>query len=126
MTAATCARCPAPATIRSPLLGPVCRDCFDGSEESASGAAYAVPLGAIEREPVHWLWPGRIPLGMLTLLIGDPGLGKSLLSLYLAALVSENGGDVLILSAEDHPGAVIRPRAEAVGADLERLHIVGV
>ena len=32
-------------------------------------------------EKVRWLWPGRIPLGKLTILEGDPGLGKSLLTL---------------------------------------------
>jgi hypothetical protein len=86
----------------------------------------ARPLRAIERERVGWLWPGRVPLGMLTLLLGDPGLGKSVMSLYLASMVSRAGADVLILSAEDHAGATIRPRAEAVGANLERLHVVGI
>lgn len=42
----------------------------------------------IEPEEVRWLWPGRIPLGKLTLLIGDPGVGKSLLAADLAARVS--------------------------------------
>jgi hypothetical protein len=39
-------------------------------------------------EPLHWLWPGRIPLGKLTLIAGDPGEGKSLLTADLAARVS--------------------------------------
>jgi hypothetical protein len=38
--------------------------------------------------PVEWLWPGRIPIGKVTLLVGDPGLGKSLIALDLAARVS--------------------------------------
>jgi hypothetical protein len=71
---------------------------------------------------IEWLWPGRIPLGMLTLLAGDPGLGKSFLSLYMAALMTKGGawpdpaspkgcaegsgttcpqGEVLLLSVED-------------------------
>jgi hypothetical protein len=37
---------------------------------------------------VAWLWPGRIPLGKVTLLIGDPGLGKSLIALDVAARIS--------------------------------------
>jgi AAA domain len=88
--------------------------------------AHLAALATIEREEVRWLWPERVPLGMLTLLIGDPGLGKSLLGLLFASWVSRAGGDVLILSAEDHAGATIRPRAEAVEADLDRLHIVGM
>jgi putative DNA primase/helicase len=38
--------------------------------------------------PVKWLWPNRIPLGSITLLAGDPGAGKSLFALDLAARVS--------------------------------------
>lgn len=81
---------------------------------------------AIEREEVRWLWPGRVPLGMLTLLLGDPGLGKSLFTCWLAAKASRAGGNVLMLSAEDSPGATIRPRLEAVNADLSRVHDVAL
>src|SRR5436305_776759 len=38
--------------------------------------------------PVDWLWPGRVPRGMLTLLDGDPGLGKSSIVVDLAARVT--------------------------------------
>jgi hypothetical protein len=86
----------------------------------------AVAFSTVEREVVKWLWEGRIPIGMLTLLIGDPGLGKSLLTTMLAALVSRAGADVLLLSAEDHKGATIRPRLEAAGAVLSRVHHVEV
>ena len=83
-------------------------------------------LSKLTREKISWLWPGRIPLGMLSLLAGDPGLGKSLLTLYLAAKVTRAGADVLLLSAENHATATILPRAEVAGADLDRLHIVRV
>ena len=39
-------------------------------------------------EPVEWLWPHRIALGKVTLIAGDPGLGKSVLALDVAARVS--------------------------------------
>ncbi|MCH7871502.1 MAG: AAA family ATPase, partial [Planctomycetes bacterium] len=39
-------------------------------------------------QPLQWLWPGRIPLGRLTLLIGDPGVGKSMLVADIAARAS--------------------------------------
>src|SRR5512135_1965741 len=45
-------------------------------------------LNEVTPEYVDWLWPGRIPLGSLTLLVGDPGVGKSLLVADLAARVS--------------------------------------
>jgi len=42
----------------------------------------------VERKRVNWLWPGRVPMGKVTLLVGDPGQGKSLLSLDVAARVT--------------------------------------
>lgn len=45
-------------------------------------------LDGVKRQTLQWLWPGRIPLGKLTLLAGDPGLGKSLLTLDIASRVS--------------------------------------
>ncbi|MGI8587805.1 MAG: AAA family ATPase [Chloroflexia bacterium] len=39
----------------------------------------------VQAEAVRWLWPSRIPLGMFSIIDGDPGLGKSLLTLDLAA-----------------------------------------
>lgn len=88
-------------------------------------------LSEVVPQPVRWFWRGRIPLGKVTVLDGDPGLGKSLLSLDLAARGSTrqlmpDGTDnhldapagVVLLSAEDDPADTIRPRLEAAGADL--------
>jgi hypothetical protein len=30
------------------------------------------PLSEIESRPVNWLWPGRLALGKLSILDGDP------------------------------------------------------
>lgn len=92
-------------------------------------------MSDVDPEPISWLWPGRIALGKLTLLAGDPGLGKSLVSIALATHVSRGSdwpvgrtlcpqGDVLMLSAEDDPGDTIRPRLDAAGADPGRVHIL--
>jgi putative DNA primase/helicase len=54
----------------------------------ATRCAGAVRLTDIQPTPVQWLWPGRIPLGYVTLLVADPGVGKSLLALDIAARVS--------------------------------------
>jgi hypothetical protein len=90
-----------------------------------------VCLADVEREPVEWLWPGYILYGKLTILDGDPGMGKSTLLLDIAARVSAgapmpNGsicrpGGVLLLTAEDGLGDTVRPRLEAAGADLTRV-----
>ena len=85
--------------------------------------------------PLRWLWPGKIPAGKLTLLVGDPGIGKSVMTLDWAARVSigapwpdgsagASPGDAVILSAEDDPADTIRPRLEVAGADLDRIFIL--
>jgi hypothetical protein len=90
--------------------------------------AVAEPVRAsqIEVRPVQWLWPGRIPEGGLTVLAGEPGLGKSLLSLWLASRLSrgELGGTPaasLFLTAEDSREHTVLPRLVAAGAELEQV-----
>jgi putative DNA primase/helicase len=89
----------------------------------------------IPAQKLSWLWPGRIPLGKLSLFAGDPGLGKSLVTLDIAARVTcgrdwpdgttnSQPGSVIILSAEDDPGDTMRPRLETAGADLSKINIV--
>ena len=48
-------------------------------------------LADVQPEQVTWLWPGRIPAGKLVTLDGDPGLGKSVLGLSVAAIVTRGG-----------------------------------
>ena len=93
----------------------------------------SVSYNAVEVRRVAWLWEGRIPLGAITLLDGDPGLGKSLLTLDLAARITtgrempdgtpglREGAGVVLLSAEDDPGVTIAPRLRTAGADLARV-----
>jgi putative DNA primase/helicase len=86
---------------------------------------------------VTWLWPGRLAAGKLALLVGDPGLGKSWVTLDLAARLSAGRampddapavppGDVILLSAEDGLADTIRPRLDALGADVGRIHHLAV
>lgn len=97
--------------------------------------AVTVCLAEIRPEPIHWLWPGRIALGKVTLIAGDPGLGKSLVTIAMAAHVSTGrewpvdgtpcpAGDVVIISAEDDLADTIRPRLDAAGADPSRIHCI--
>src|SRR4051812_25340935 len=91
-----------------------------------------VRLADVFPEKVAWLWPGRIPAGKITVLDGDPGLGKSTLALDLAARVSMGASmpdgssgvgraSVVLLSAEDGLADTIRPRLDAAGADASRV-----
>jgi hypothetical protein len=92
-------------------------------------------LADVEPEKVDWLWSGRIPLGMLSEVTGDCDLGKSTLLLDIGArrtkgtpMPGESSGaepsSVVILTAEDALGAVVRPRLDAAGADVSRVHAV--
>lgn len=70
-------------------------------------------MSDVEPEQLEWLWPNRIPLGKLTLLAGDPGLGKSFVTMDMAARVSRGAvwpddstkrqtvGSVVIFNCED-------------------------
>lgn len=88
----------------------------------------------IAPETIAWLWFQIIALGKLTLLVGDPGLGKSLISLFMAAKLSRgaawpNGakcpmGNAIFITCEDDPADTIRPRLDAAGADVSKIHIV--
>lgn len=88
---------------------------------------------AVTPEKVRWLWPGYIPFGKVTILDGDPGLGKSTLMIDLAGKLSRgeplpNGkrhtpmGTILMMG-EDGAGDTIVPRLINAQADLERIGI---
>jgi len=103
------------------------------SEQAQPGAVLRC-IADIEKQELLWLWPGRIPLGKLTLLIGDPGLGKSLVTIDIGSRVTRGSvfpdgapcesGSVIILSAEDDAADTIRPRLEAASADISRVHVL--
>lgn len=90
-------------------------------------------LSEVQPKPIYWLWYHRIALGKLTLIAGDPGLGKSFATLSMAAHVSagrpwpdmpnqENPpGDVILLSAEDDIEDTILPRLMKMKADCTRI-----
>lgn len=94
-------------------------------------------MDRVEPQTVEWVWPGRIPAGKLTMIVGDPSAGKSFLSMDIAARVSTGVGwpddpgatrssaDVLLLNDEDGLADTIHPRLVAAEANLARVHHVG-
>ena len=97
--------------------------------------AVILNMEEVESRPVEWLWPGRIPLGKLTLCVGDGGCGKSTLTTDIAARVSSGTpwpdesesrepAGVVILSAEDDPSDTVKPRLDAHGADCARVKML--
>jgi len=81
---------------------------------------------------VEWLWPGRIPSSMFTLLVGKQGSGKTFIALDIAAHLSKGTtwpdgdsaapvGRTILLAAEDLANEVIAPRLMAMGADMGKI-----
>lgn len=94
-----------------------------------------VPLEDVEAEQVEWLWYPYIPRGKLTIIEGDPGLGKSWLTMALASHIArgkklpENDiptpkGPVIILSAEDGLADTIKPRLVTLGSDCKNIYAI--
>jgi hypothetical protein len=89
-------------------------------------------LDLVASRAVVWLWPGRLAQGKLAIFDGDPGLGKSLVTLDLCARITTGrpfpddspGGDpgsVLIFHGEDAVEDVVSPRLDSFGADRARV-----
>ena len=88
-------------------------------------------LNDVEPQTVEWLMKPLIPYGMITIMEGDPGIGKSYLAMHIASVVSTGGnladsmkisrGRVLYMSAEDDAAYTIRPRIDAMGGDVTRI-----
>ncbi len=91
-------------------------------------------LSDLQEEPIDWLWPGRIAAGSLTLIDGDPDLGKSLLTLDIAArlttarpfpdgYVPPRPRAVVLVGCQDPVCNIVLPRLKAAGADLSLVRV---
>src|SRR5215471_19026921 len=82
----------------------------------------------IQPRDIDWFWKPYLPRGMLSLLDGDPGCGKSFITLAFAAALSTGRPfpgatgrpgkprSSLICSAEDTAEEIIVPRLKMLGA----------
>lgn len=94
----------------------------------------------IEVKPIEWLIGHRMPRGMISTFVGLPGAGKSMLAAFISSKISTGRGmevegeswpprppgRVLMFVFEDGGEMVLRPRLEAMGADLERIEVCEV
>ncbi len=121
-----------PAQSDMPAASPeTAEDCSTLEQTERTGLIIR-NLGSVEPEPVSWIWPKRIPAGMLTVIAGDPGTGKSTLTGYVVANITtgkpwpdrpddpfRQPGRVLVLSAEEPIPQVLVPRLKAAGANMD-------
>ena len=116
----------------SPMID---RTYLSAISKIASHGLAVVNMAEVKPEKLSWLWPQRIPQSKLTLLVGNPGVGKSFLTTDIAARIStgrawpdqmlrRKPGSVIMLSAEDDIADTIRPRLDAAGADVSRIHLI--
>jgi len=99
--------------------------------ESPAAGLEAERMSEVQNEALNWLWRGRFARGKATLLMGDPGLGKSLITHWTAAQVSVGGewpdggrcdqGSAILFTIEDGLADTVKPRLEAAGADCSRI-----
>jgi putative DNA primase/helicase len=92
-------------------------------------------LSTVVPRKITWLWPGHIPRGVLTILAGDPGDGKSFLTEDWSARLSLGGkwptGEPIgapqysiHLCGEDNKATSVAPRLEAMGANREIIEVI--
>ncbi len=102
-----------------------------GSEahESAILRPDLIRLSDVQARAVSWLWEPFIPLGMLSMISGDPGSGKTFVAMSICADLTRGKlrdgrivepANVLYLSIENPIAETIRPRFDALGGDPAR------
>jgi putative DNA primase/helicase len=110
----------------------------ESTQQSSSKTAGKIEfrtLSFIAPEAIQWLWDKWLPLGKMVLLAGAPGTGKSTLAFSMAATASRGGKwadgtqcakpvHILLWSSEDDAADTIRPRLQAMGANLDYIHLV--
>lgn len=96
-----------------------------------------VNMGTIQPQPVSWLWHPYIPADKITLMQGDPGGGKTFLSLMIASIISRGGkffgedhlisrdpGKVIFQTAEDGVADTLVPRLKKMGANMDNIYFI--
>ena len=91
-----------------------------------------VMASEVEAKEVSWLWKNYIPRDNLTLLSGDPGIGKSWFALDLACRVSRGASwadgspgnmpaNVYWVTIEDNRSTTTKPRIISLGGDPAKI-----
>lgn len=97
------------------------------------------PMSAVEVRHPRYLVPPYLPKGMISILGGVSGVGKTWLALDWAAAITQgrklpfldpfspppDPSTILYFTQENDPNAVLRPRLDTLGAALQRVYIQG-
>ena len=85
-------------------------------------------ISTVEEKQAEYLIEPYLPKGMITVLGGVSGVGKTWLALYWAAKISrtfaiDEPGAVYYFTQENDPAIVLRPRLDALCAETERIAV---
>ena len=108
---------------------------IDSGKLDSVGVPEVVQLSSVEPIEVQWLAEPYIPLGKITFIEGDPGVGKTHVSLDMIAAVTRGQGffgleectepeNCVFMTAEDGLADTIRPRLDAAGAEVDRVFVL--
>lgn len=113
---------------------PLAQPLPTSKSEPARNGVIVVNGASMHPQPVRWLWNGYLARGKITTLAGEPGTGKTTISMSIAATVTQGGtwpdctaaeaGNVVIWSGEDDPRDTLMPRLLAAGASKENVYFV--
>lgn len=88
-------------------------------------------IASVQPREAEYLAEPYLPRGMITILAGHAGQGKTTLALWLASHVSNGDlmpggkpGNVYYFTAENDESIVLRPRLEAMDARLDRVMVM--
>jgi len=94
-----------------------------GQKARDFGSGSFTRASEIEMTSINWLWSNHLARKKITMLAGDPDLGKSQIAMSFAALLTKTGewpdgdpaphGSVIVLSAEDSIDDTIVPRSRS-------------
>jgi len=109
----------------------------DAGSKKPGGVLQTALASTFEPRGVEWFWPDRFGLGHLSLIAGLPDKGKGLITTFMIAAATTGGewpcgegkairGSVILFTAEDGINDTVVPRLKAAGADLDKVHIVGM
>ena len=92
-------------------------------------------MSNVEPEITKWIWYPYIPRNKITLIEGDPGIGKTFMALAIASALSKKQRlpeqkdkpvhhKILLMCGEDGAGDTIRPRLNFLKADCKNIYIL--